>query len=167
MRVHDLIRVHRRVRWTRTVALWIGLGLTLVIGIASGVRQARTHEPVHPRPPAKPALKSQAVAIASNPGSANPLPQPSPAPSAQAKLAEGYGRLPLSFEANRGQIDNSVEFVAHGRDYTIFLTGTEALLSFKERGSQCGAPNHATHGLTPPRSGQPAAVSDPTPELVP
>ena len=39
-----------------------------------------------------------------------------------------YVRLPLSFEANRGQTDSRVKFLARGRNYTLFLTGREAVL---------------------------------------
>src|SRR5262249_7875516 len=34
----------------------------------------------------------------------------------------------LAFEANRGQIDAQVQFVARGGAYTAFLTSTEAVL---------------------------------------
>jgi uncharacterized protein (TIGR03437 family) len=39
-----------------------------------------------------------------------------------------YGKLPLSFEANLGQADPSVKFLARGRGYGLMLTGTEAVL---------------------------------------
>ncbi len=45
--------------------------------------------------------------------------------------AASYGNLPLSFEANRGQTDRQVRFTARGRDYSLFLTSTEAVLSLK------------------------------------
>src|ERR1035441_3913963 len=38
----------------------------------------------------------------------------------QPKLVEGYGKLPLSFEANQGQTDARVRFLARGSGYTIF-----------------------------------------------
>src|SRR5690348_1270964 len=40
---------------------------------------------------------------------------------------EPVGR-PLAFEANRGQTDEHVKFLARGRGYTAFLTATEAVL---------------------------------------
>ncbi|HEX5410771.1 MAG TPA: SBBP repeat-containing protein [Terriglobia bacterium] len=40
-----------------------------------------------------------------------------------------YARLPLSFEANQGQTDSRVKFLARGQNYTLFLTGQEAVLS--------------------------------------
>jgi hypothetical protein len=39
-----------------------------------------------------------------------------------------YGRLPLSFEANRGQTDPQVRFLSRGGGYAIFLTATDAVL---------------------------------------
>lgn len=43
-----------------------------------------------------------------------------------------YGKLPISFEANRGQTDSRVRFLAHGRGYTLFLTSNEAVLAPKK-----------------------------------
>ncbi len=49
-------------------------------------------------------------------------------------LAAAYGRLPLSFEANTGQTDAQVRFLARGPGYTLFLTGNEAVLSLPAAG---------------------------------
>jgi len=46
-----------------------------------------------------------------------------------SRISETYGNLPLSFEANQGQTDKEVQFLARGSGYTIFLTGNEAVLS--------------------------------------
>src|SRR5882762_5743257 len=47
-------------------------------------------------------------------------------------LVEAYGKIPLSFEANQGQTDSRVKFLAHGQGYTLFLTrGGEALLALR------------------------------------
>jgi len=43
-----------------------------------------------------------------------------------------YSRLPLSFEANRGQTDAQVKFLARGRGYTLFLTATEVVLVLRQ-----------------------------------
>jgi hypothetical protein len=42
-----------------------------------------------------------------------------------------YGKLPLSFEANQGQSDGRVKFLARGQGYGLFLTPTEAVLSLR------------------------------------
>jgi hypothetical protein len=54
---------------------------------------------------------------------------------AQGKIVQSYGKLPLSFEANQGQTDPHVKFLSHGTDYSLFLTGDEAVFSLRERGT--------------------------------
>lgn len=53
-------------------------------------------------------------------------------PADSPKISAGYGRIPLSFEANQGQSDPQVRFLARGRGYGIFLTGREAVLSLSK-----------------------------------
>jgi len=45
------------------------------------------------------------------------------------KSVENYGKLPLAFEANHGQADPSVKFLSRGSGYSLFLTGSEAVLA--------------------------------------
>ena len=49
--------------------------------------------------------------------------------AAQARVTESYGKLALSFEANRGQVDLDVKFFSRGGGYGIFITPAEAVLS--------------------------------------
>ncbi len=44
---------------------------------------------------------------------------------------ESYGRLPLSFEANNGQTESQVRFLARGRGYTLFLAENEAVFALR------------------------------------
>ena len=53
------------------------------------------------------------------------------APAASAGVAERYGKLPLSFEANQGQTDARVKFLARGPGYAVFLTADEAVLTLR------------------------------------
>src|SRR5580700_3612490 len=48
--------------------------------------------------------------------------------STHARAIETYGKLPLSFEANQGQTDPRVKFMARGSGYTMFLTKDEGVL---------------------------------------
>ena len=50
----------------------------------------------------------------------------------QPRLAHNFGKLPLSFEVNRGQADSQVKFLARGSGYALFLTGNEAVLSLRK-----------------------------------
>ena len=65
-----------------------------------------------------------------------------------------YGHLPLSFEANQGQTDDQVQFLAHGQGYQLFLTACEAVFAFR--------PPAATHGQQYPTGlvPKPRAVQD-------
>jgi len=54
------------------------------------------------------------------------------AAASKARLAESYGRLPLSFEANQGQTAKSVRFVARGQGYALYLTGGGAVLTLRK-----------------------------------
>ncbi len=57
---------------------------------------------------------------------------PSPTGAAtKARVAANYGKLPLIFEANRGQTDGRVKFLSRGPGYTLFLTPGEAVLSLR------------------------------------
>ena len=42
-------------------------------------------------------------------------------------------RLPLQFEANQGQVDEQVTFLARGTGYTLFLTPSESVLVLQQR----------------------------------
>ncbi|MFY9622485.1 MAG: SBBP repeat-containing protein [Pyrinomonadaceae bacterium] len=46
----------------------------------------------------------------------------------QSRVANTYGKLPLSFEANHGQADDEVKFISRGSGYTLLLTSTDAVL---------------------------------------
>jgi hypothetical protein len=52
----------------------------------------------------------------------------------RARARESYGNLALQFEANHGQTDPRVKFLAHGSSYTLFLTASEANLVFTKSG---------------------------------
>ena len=56
-------------------------------------------------------------------------------PGAKALPAVAWNSLPLIFEANRGQADPAVKFLAHTGQQTLFLTPTEAVLVFAPGGT--------------------------------
>ena len=45
-----------------------------------------------------------------------------------------YGRIPLGFEANRGQADERVDFLARGAGYSIYLNGSSAAVALGRAG---------------------------------
>src|ERR1039457_3106120 len=66
-------------------------------------------------------------------------PKTSPSLTARSRVMENYGRMPLSFEPNRGQSDVKVDFLSRGR-------GFEALLD--KRGATLLVAAPAAHGST-------------------
>jgi Beta-propeller repeat/IPT/TIG domain len=48
--------------------------------------------------------------------------------TSQTRLSAEYAKLPMSFEANAGQSDASVKFLARGDGYGLFLTSNEVVL---------------------------------------
>jgi len=68
-----------------------------------------------------------------------------------ARLAQSYGNLPLSFEANQGQTDSQVKFMSKGSGYGIYLTSDKAVIALNKK--ECGGqqvpaakPAESAHG---------------------
>jgi hypothetical protein len=60
----------------------------------------------------------------------NPISHPAQSPDTRmSQIAASFGRIPLSFEANAGQMDKSVKFLSRGDSYSLFLTDSAAVLS--------------------------------------
>ena len=56
---------------------------------------------------------------------------PAAHPDAVPYASAAYMRLPLSFEANDGQTDPRVKFLARGSGYQLFLGPAEAILTLR------------------------------------
>jgi hypothetical protein len=60
-------------------------------------------------------------------------------PPAGHQAAASFARIPLSFEANQGQTDPRVQFVAHGPGYSLYLAPGEVYVSLElQPGQQPG-----------------------------
>jgi hypothetical protein len=62
-------------------------------------------------------------------------------------VAIGYGRLPLTFEANRGQTSPHVKFLSRGASYTAYLTADGIAVSLHRKNSS--ASDKAAQGVAP------------------
>jgi hypothetical protein len=51
----------------------------------------------------------------------------------RVQVSQTYGKLPLHFDANRGQTDERVKFLERGAGHILFLTPSEAVLVFTKR----------------------------------
>lgn len=50
-----------------------------------------------------------------------------------SQVSASFMKFPLNFEANHGQTDRSVNFIARGSAYTLFLTPTESVMVLQQR----------------------------------
>jgi hypothetical protein len=96
----------------------------------------------------------------------------SPAPQVKQRATANYGKLPLHFEANQGQSDERVKFLARGSGYGLFLTSTESVLVLRK--GEAGGPGKGTargEAATTTRSGPPEVLrmkllgADPRPAI--
>jgi hypothetical protein len=95
-----------------------------------------------------------AVASAPAPAAAAAVPRT----TAAMQLGESYGRLPLSFEANRGQADAQVRFLSQGRGYTLFLAAREVVLCLRGSTLKAEKDAHGEPTLEAPLTDPPATL---------
>ena len=67
----------------------------------------------------------------------------------RAQVQANYGKLPLSFEANQGQTNAQVKFLARGQGYTLFLTPSETVLSLKKSQAKAMTRTSSTKSMSP------------------
>jgi hypothetical protein len=63
---------------------------------------------------------------------AGPPPAQAPSQAERSQILNDYGHLPLSFEANQGQMDPRFDFLTRAGGATVFLTATEAVFSITQ-----------------------------------
>src|SRR5574337_1848566 len=75
-----------------------------------------------------------------------------PHAATEAHVRAAYGKLPMHFEANHGQTNPQVKFLARGQGYTIFLTDTKTVLVLRQSNAKSSAvhqPLSAGHQPSP------------------
>jgi hypothetical protein len=108
------------------IGLWLALNHTTTFSITD--RNARSHQMASDSTSRERQTiresRDSASGMTATPGQA--------ALSDTAGLVASYRKIPLTFEMNRGQVDNRVRFLSRGHGYTIFLTSGEAVLSLRQ-----------------------------------
>jgi hypothetical protein len=87
--------------------------------------------------------------VKSGPGEGAAAPPPVPGRAAPAPVMQTLGQLPLRFEANSGQFDDHVSFVARGLDYALALTRTGAAVRLRGRDGEAAVVKLALVGARP------------------
>jgi hypothetical protein len=78
-----------------------------------------------------------------------------PPPLSMAHVQSAYGHLPLSFEANQGQVDPHVQFLSRGHGHTLFLTPSDAVLTLRIGEAKSEGRKGKVHQGTPSSSPPP------------
>jgi len=60
-------------------------------------------------------------------------PTPAANPAVRNRIQATYAALPLAFEANQGQADPQVKYMARGQGYKLFLTSSHAVMTLSQR----------------------------------
>lgn len=68
-------------------------------------------------------------------------------PAERARVQKNYGALPLSFEANRGQTDRSVRFLARADGYNLFGDGIDTIGVFNPLRAEVSLRNFNSAGV--------------------
>ena len=117
---------YRRVLWGTAIAACLFSGFVVML----------TKVPVRSPEAARGALSLRPAAVSHVAQGLHSNPAAFPAKSAEPSLIEAYGRLPLNFEINKGQTDSQVKFLSRGSGYSLFLTGSEAVLALRKSSRQ-------------------------------
>src|SRR6185369_5211522 len=72
------------------------------------------------------------------------LKAPAPDVAQERAALSNYGKLPLSFERNAGQVSKDVRFLARGPGFSLYLTERDALLALRPSSNR-----EATAGSNP------------------
>jgi len=62
-----------------------------------------------------------------------------------SRVRSNFGALPLAFEANQGQTDPRVKYMARGSGYTVFLTPNDAVFALHSSSPASQSAAHATN----------------------
>src|SRR5437660_9429796 len=102
-------------RWPRTL---VALALMALISFSNSV--APVLAAISPNPPN--GIHNTAVGRVNKPG--------------RGSVNETLGKLPPSFEPNRGQAGRDVKFTSRGNGYRLFLKGSEAVMALNGHSAQ-------------------------------
>jgi hypothetical protein len=138
---------HRRILVSKPItprrfmpAGWVGLGSIVAVALvaAAGIAGSAT--------------------LRAHRGNAAAGPVAAQSADRRGRVLSSLGALPLAFEANQGQTDPQVKYMARGNGYTVFLTASDTVFALQssEKGS-------ATAATTRVNGKQPLGNAHPTP----
>ena len=178
----------KRIRDHWKITAGFACGVSLLLGLAAGthwhlavkvarlvpvdatlalsVRASQPSFALAPKLASPPLAISHPEKLALAPGSAvfsrqhAAAPSPALSPAARAQAMKVFAGLPMMFEANNGQTDPRVKFLARAPGYTLFLADKEAVLSLPTAPPEVAAtfPGKHSRGLSLPHLQAPRPV---------
>jgi hypothetical protein len=94
------------------------------------------------------------------------LSQTTPKLLTSQQVKESYGKLPLIFEANEGQVDARVKFISRGPVFNLYLTPQEALLIIRKDGAKAKKSKNQSANLSLANVPGPIAHKEKDPALM-
>src|SRR5579862_6585551 len=123
-------------RLTLIVTVWLALTLAPYAGYATGASSPADRA----NPPTATSTAPRALAHATGPHGAG-------VPAGKRAAVAAYGRLPLNFEQNQGQVDRAVSYLAHGQGYTAYLTASGLVLALAPSTASASRASGRPHAL--------------------
>lgn len=123
-------------------ASWVGICAMVALAAVVGISGSASLRSRHASPSAQPATASAKPATAFT-------------ADQHGRVQASLDKLPLAFEANQGQTDPQVKYMARGNGYTVFLTANETVFAMS---SQAPPPHSAKHGWGVPSVAGPATA---------
>ena len=105
------------------VASIVALALLVVLGVAAGLRRHSGS-----------AVTQRAAAPSTQ----------TPSTEQNARVRASMQALPLAFEANQGQTDPQVKYMARGNGYTVFLTSNDTVFALRSSSALIDGPNNCS-----------------------
>jgi hypothetical protein len=98
-------------------------------------------------------LRTHSGSATAKPVAAAPVQAPALSAQQRGRVRANQGTLPLAFEANQGQTDPQVKYMARGNGYTVFLTANDTVFALQSS-SQAAATRVAdrVHQTPKPRT---------------
>jgi hypothetical protein len=97
------------------------LSTCVLVALAAGTLYLGSGSPIRPRVTHKTASVAKPQFLNAN--------SPANTDASHQRVLNAYSHLPLAFDANQGQTDPQVKYLARGNGYTLFLASNKAVLS--------------------------------------
>jgi hypothetical protein len=131
-----------------TPAGWVVLGSIVAVAALAVVGTAR--------------VRTHSGSARAKPAAAAPVQSPALSADGRGRVRASLSTLPLAFEANQGQTDPQVKYMARGNGYTIFLTANDTVFALQSPSQTAPSRVSGKQGLLQDKTAPEAVAKDQT-----